>query len=44
MSIEELVNDDKTFNETKFIANVDNTYIMILSAIITNNLRRISSV
>ena len=41
MSIEELVNEDSTFNETKFIANVDNTFIMMLSAIITNNLKKV---
>lgn len=41
MSIEELVNEDSSFNESKFIANVDNTFIMMLSAIITNNLKKV---
>lgn len=41
MSIEDLVKEDSSFNETKFIANVDNTYIMMLSAIITNNLKKV---
>lgn len=41
MSIQELINKDKTFSESGFIAKVDNTFIMLLTAIMTDNLRRV---
>lgn len=41
MTIEELVVKDPTFSESSFIAKVDNTFIMILTAIMTENLERV---
>lgn len=41
MSIEELVQNDNTFSENSFIAKVDNTFIMLLTAIMTDNLQRV---
>lgn len=41
MSIEELVNKDQTFSESDFIAKVDNTFIMLLTAVMTDNLSRV---
>ena len=41
MSIEELVKKDDTFSESSFIAKVDNTFIMLLTAIMTDNMPRV---
>ena len=41
MTIEDLKIKDKSFSETDFISKVDNTYIMLLSSIINQNLDRI---
>lgn len=41
MSIEELVKNDNTFSESGFLAKVDNTFIMLLTAIMTDNLQRV---
>lgn len=41
MSIQELINRDKTFSESGFIAKVDNTFIMLLTAIMTENMARV---
>lgn len=41
MSIEELINKDNTFSESGFIAKVDNTFIMLLTAIMTDNMQRV---
>lgn len=41
MSIQELVNEDESFSESTFISMVDNTFIMLLSAIMMNDLDRI---
>ena len=41
MTKEELVKKDNTFKESAFIAKVDNTYIMLLTAITTENLPRV---
>ncbi len=32
---------DETFNETEFLSKVSNTYIMILTAIMTDNIKRV---
>ena len=41
MSIEDLVKIDNTFSESSFISKVDNTYIMLLTAIMTDNMSRV---
>lgn len=41
MSIEELQKEDITFNESGFIAKVDNTFIMLHSAVMLGNLERV---
>lgn len=41
MTVKELIKEDNTFTEAGFIAKMDNTYIMLLSAIITNNLSKV---
>ena len=41
MTVEELVTKDKSFSESGFLAKVDNTYIMILTSIMTENLKRV---
>lgn len=41
MTLEELVKKDKTFTESGFIAKVDNTFIMLLTSIMTDNMTRI---
>lgn len=41
LNINDLINEDKSFTEASFLAKVDNTYIMLLSAIITNNLSKV---
>lgn len=41
MTIDELKSKDKEFTESGFIAKVDNTFIMLLSAIMTDNLPRV---
>lgn len=41
MTIEELVKKDKTFSESGFIAKVDNTFIMLLTSIMTDNISRV---
>lgn len=41
MEINELVKQDATFTESGFLAKVDNTYIMLLSAIMTENIDRV---
>lgn len=41
MTIQELIQKDKSFSESGFLAKVDNTYIMILTAIMTENLKRV---
>lgn len=41
MGIEELINKDSTFSESGFIAKVDNTFIMLLTAIMTDNMQRV---
>ena len=41
MTIEELVKKDNTFSESSFIAKVDNTFIMLLTSIMTDNLPRV---
>lgn len=41
MTIEELVIKDKSFSESGFLAKVDNTYIMILTSIMTEDLKRV---
>ena len=41
MTIQELIQKDNTFSESGFLAKVDNTYIMILTSIMTENLKRV---
>ncbi len=41
MSIEEFIQKDNTFSESGFIAKVDNTFIMLLNSIMTDNLERV---
>lgn len=41
MTIEELIQKDKTFSESGFISKVDNTFIMLLSAIMTDNMPKV---
>lgn len=41
ISINELIEMDKTFSESAFIAKVDNIFIMFLTAIMTDNLKRV---
>ena len=41
MTKEELQKEDSTFNESGFIAKVDNTFIMLHSAIMLGNLERV---
>lgn len=41
MTIQELIKKDNTFSESGFLAKVDNTYIMILTSIMTENLKRV---
>ena len=41
MTKEELIKKDKSFSESGFLAKVDNTYIMILMSIMTENLKRV---
>lgn len=41
MTIEELVKKDSTFSKSSFIAKVDNTFIMLLTSIMTNNMSRV---
>ena len=42
MTIKELENKDKSFTEASFISKVDNTFIMVLTAIMTDNIERVS--
>ena len=41
MSIEELIKEDSSFTESGFLAKVDNTFIMLLTAIMTDNMTRV---
>ena len=41
MMIKELIQKDKTFNESEFISKVDNTFIMLLSGIMTENIEKV---
>ena len=41
INVNELVELDKTFSESAFISKVDNIFIMLLSSIMTDNLKRI---
>ncbi len=41
MTIQELIAKDASFSESGFLAKVDNTYIMILTSIMTENLKRV---
>lgn len=41
MTIEDLAIKDNTFSESGFISKVDNTFIMLLSAIMTDNMPRV---
>lgn len=41
MTLEELVKKDKTFSESSFIAKADNTFIMLLTSITTDNMPRV---
>ena len=41
MTLEELVKKDKTFSESGFLAKVDNTFIMLLTSITTDNMPRV---
>lgn len=41
MSINDLINIDNTFSESAFISKVDNTFIMLLSSIMTDNMNRV---
>jgi len=41
MVVEELVKKDNSFSESNFLGKVDNTYIMILTSIMTENLERV---
>ena len=41
MTIDELIKEDSSFSESGFIAKVDNTFIMLLTAIMTDNIRRV---
>ena len=41
MNINDLIKEDSSFSESGFIAKVDNTFIMLLTAIMTDNLRRV---
>lgn len=41
MEVNELVEKDRNFTESGFLAKVDNTYIMLLSAIMTENMDRV---
>lgn len=41
MTIDELTKIDSSFTESGFIAKVDNTFIMLLTAIMTDNLDRV---
>lgn len=41
MTIDELIKEDSSFSESGFIAKVDNTFIMLLTAIMTDNMRRV---
>ncbi|MBR3229700.1 MAG: TIM44-like domain-containing protein [Bacilli bacterium] len=41
MTIEELVKKDKAFSKSGFISKVDNTFIMLLTSIMTDNMPRI---
>lgn len=41
MSIEDLLKVDNTFSESSFIAKADNTFIMLLTAIMTGNMPRV---
>lgn len=42
MTIKELENKDKSFTEASFISKVDNTFIMLLTAIMTDDIERVS--
>ena len=41
MTIDELIKEDSSFSESGFIAKVDNTFIMLLTAIMTDNIKRV---
>lgn len=41
MSIEDIIKEDSSFSESAFIAKVDNTFIMLLTAIMTDNMPRV---
>lgn len=41
MEIKELIKEDNTFSESSFLSKVDNTYIMLLSAIMTDNMPKV---
>ena len=41
MTAKELSEKDKTFTESTFISKVDNTFIMLLSSIMTENIERV---
>ena len=41
MSIDDLIKKDSSFSESGFISKVDNTYVMLLTAIMTGNMDRV---
>lgn len=41
MTIDDLIKEDSNFSESGFIAKVDNTFIMLLTAIMTDNIKRV---
>ncbi|MBR2840794.1 MAG: zinc-ribbon domain-containing transport protein [Bacilli bacterium] len=41
MTVEQLIQKDNSFSESGFISKVDNTFIMLLSAIMTDNMPRV---
>ena len=41
MSIQELVNEDETFSESAFISKVDNTFIMLFSSVMMQDMLRV---
>lgn len=42
IDIMEIMRQDSTFTESTFLAKVDNTYIMLLSAVMTDNLDKVN--
>lgn len=41
MNIDEFIKKDNTFSESEFLAKVDNTFIMLLTSIMTDNMERV---